>query len=173
MTGLAEARGSGGRAAVAGAGSRRRLQIPYALLLALLGTLVLAAATAGIATGSVRLPPDQVWGILLHRPHPALAEPTCAPARETIVLDLRLPRVLLCGVVGAGLSVCGMALQALVRNPLADPMLLGVSSGATVGAVLVVVLYVAWFGMFSLPLAAFGDALLALVLVYFLARAGG
>ena len=155
----------------AGAAPRRR--IPYPLLLGLLGALVVVAATAGIAAGSVRLPPAQIWGILLHRLHPALADPTWTPVRETIVLDVRLPRVVLCGVVGAGLSVCGMALQALVRNPLADPMLLGVSSGATVGAVLVVVLHVTWFGMFSLPLAAFGGALLALFLVYFLARSGG
>ncbi|QKW36854.1 iron ABC transporter permease [Actinomadura sp. NAK00032] len=168
---MTEARGSGARTAAAAPAPRRRL--PYPLVLALLGALVLAAATAGISAGSVRLPPEQVWGILLHRLHPALAAPDWPPVRETIVLDVRLPRVLLCGVVGAGLSVCGMALQALVRNPLADPMLLGVSSGATVGAVMVVVLHAAWFGMFSLPLAAFGGALLALVLVYFLARSGG
>ncbi|GGU91016.1 ABC transporter permease [Actinomadura cremea] len=147
--------------------------MPYPLVLGLLGALVLATATAGIATGSVRIPPDQVWGILLHRLHPALSPADWTPARATIVLDVRLPRVVLCGVVGAGLSVCGMALQAIVRNPLADPMLLGVSSGASVGAVLVVVFHVSWFGMFSLPLAAFGGALLALVLVYALARSGG
>ncbi|MUN42524.1 FecCD family ABC transporter permease [Actinomadura litoris] len=145
----------------------------YALVLACLGALVLAAATAGVAVGSVRVPPDQVWGILLHRAHPALAEPAWPPVRETIVIDVRLPRVLLCGVVGAGLSVCGTALQALVRNPLADPMLLGVSSGATVGAVTVVVFHLAWFGAFSLPLAAFCGALAALVAVYLLARSGG
>ncbi|WP_347813260.1 iron ABC transporter permease [Actinomadura sp. KC345] len=173
MTGLAEPRVSGDRGAVTGRAYRRRPGIPYALVLALLAGLVLAAATAGIAAGSVSLPPGQVWGILLHTVHPALAVPDWSPVRETIVLDVRLPRVLLCGVVGAGLSVCGMALQALVRNPLADPMLLGVSSGATVGAVLVVVFHVSWFGMFSLPLAAFGGALLALVLVYSLARSGG
>ncbi|QFG27596.1 iron ABC transporter permease [Actinomadura sp. WMMB 499] len=147
--------------------------MPYALVVVLLAALVLVSATAGIAVGSVRLPPDQVWGILLHRLHPALAAADWTPVRETIVMDVRLPRVLLCGVVGAGLSVCGMALQAIVRNPLADPMLLGVSSGATVGAVTVVVLHVSWFGMFSLPLAAFTGALLALVMVFFLARAGG
>jgi len=173
VTGLAEPRVSGDRAPVTGGARSRGLGIPYPLVLALLAGLVLVAATAGIAAGSVSLPPGQVWGILLHSAHPALAAPDWPPVRETIVLDVRLPRVLLCAVVGAGLSVCGMALQALVRNPLADPMLLGVSSGATVGAVLVVVFHMAWFGRFSLPLAAFGGALLALVLVYFLARSGG
>ncbi|MBE1535584.1 FecCD family ABC transporter permease [Actinomadura algeriensis] len=172
MTGVARPRVSGDRVKAA-RDAPRRPRTRYLLVVVLLAALALAAATAGIAVGSVRLPPDQVWGILLHRLHPALADVDWTPARETIVVDVRLPRVLLCAVVGAGLSVCGMALQAIVRNPLADPMLLGVSSGATVGAVTVVVLHVRWFGMFSLPLAAFTGALLALVMVFFLARAGG
>ncbi|MGW3322175.1 FecCD family ABC transporter permease [Streptomyces virginiae] len=151
----------------------RRRAVPYALLLTALGILLAATATAGIAVGSISVPAEQVWGILLHRIHPALADPTWTPVRETIVVDVRLPRVLLAGVVGAGLSVSGMALQALVRNPLADPMMLGVSSGASVGAVLVLVFHVSVFGMFSLPLAAFCGALAALVAVYFLARSGG
>lgn len=156
----------------ASAATRRRA-VPYALLLTALGVLLAATATAGIAVGSIGVPADQVWGILLHRIHPVLADPTWTPVRETIVLDVRLPRVLLAGVVGAGLSVSGMALQALVRNPLADPMMLGISSGASVGAVLVLVFHVSVFGMFSLPLAAFCGALAALVAVYFLARSGG
>ncbi|WP_443045622.1 FecCD family ABC transporter permease [Streptomyces sp. NBC_00259] len=151
----------------------RRPGVPYPLVLALLAALVVIAATAGIAAGSISVPAEQVWGILLHRVHPGLADPTWTPVRETIVIDVRLPRVLLSGVVGAGLAVAGMALQALVRNPLADPMLLGVSSGASVGAVLVVVFNVGLFGVFSLPVAAFLGALIALVAVYFLARSGG
>ncbi|AWK09637.1 ABC transporter permease [Streptomyces spongiicola] len=147
--------------------------VPYPLVLALLGALVVVSATFGIATGSISVPADQVWGILLHRVHPAPADPTWTPVRETIVIDVRLPRVLLAGVVGAGLAVSGMALQALVRNPLADPMLLGVSSGASVGAVLVVVFNLTLFGAFSLPVAAFLGALAALVAVYLLARSGG
>nr|WP_267242068.1 iron ABC transporter permease [Streptomyces sp. PR69] len=147
--------------------------MPYPLVLVLLGALLAATATAGIAAGSISIPAGQVWGILLHKLHPALADVTWTPVRETIVLDVRLPRVLLSAVVGAGLAVCGMALQALVRNPLADPMLLGVSSGAAVGAVLVLVCGVTLFGMFSLPIAAFCGALAALVAVYFLARSGG
>ncbi|GGS24402.1 ABC transporter permease [Streptomyces nojiriensis] len=155
------------------AAAARRRAVPYPLLLMALAVLLAAAATAGIAVGSIGVPAGQVWGILLHRVHPVLADPTWTPVRETIVVDVRLPRVLLAGVVGAGLSVSGMALQALVRNPLADPMLLGVSSGASVGAVLVLVFHVTLFGMFSLPVAAFCGALAALVAVYFLARSGG
>ncbi|WP_157245113.1 FecCD family ABC transporter permease [Nonomuraea typhae] len=150
---------------------RRRL--PYTLVLAAFAAAVLAAGTAGIVAGSVGMPVAEVWGILLHRMRLPLAEPTWTAVRETIVMDVRLPRVLLCAIVGAGLSVCGMALQALVRNPLADPMLLGVSSGGTVGAVLVMVFNVTFLGAFSLPLAAFAGSFLALVLVYGLAGAGG
>ncbi|WP_242676103.1 FecCD family ABC transporter permease [Streptosporangium minutum] len=153
--------------------SARRPGPPYPVMIGLLVLLLGGAVTAAIAAGSVPLPAGQVWGILLHNLHPALAEPTWTPVRETIVMDVRLPRVVLAGAIGAGLSVCGMALQALVRNPLADPMLLGVSSGAGVGAVTVVVFGLSVFGAFSLPIAAFLGALAALVAVYFLARSGG
>ncbi|MEW9519801.1 iron ABC transporter permease [Streptomyces tubercidicus] len=153
--------------------ARRRTGVRYSLVLVLLVVALVAAATAGISVGSISIPADQVWSILLHRVHPALADPAWTPVRETIVVDVRLPRVLLAGAVGAGLSVSGAALQALVRNPLADPMLLGVSSGASVGAVLVLVLNVTLFGMFSLPVAAFCGALSALIAVYLLARSGG
>ncbi|MEU2490512.1 iron chelate uptake ABC transporter family permease subunit [Streptomyces sp. NPDC007883] len=147
----------------------RRARIPYPVVLAVLGALVVVAAAFGIAVGSIGVPAGQVWGILLHRVRPALAEPDGTQVRETIVFEVRLPRVLLCAVVGAGLAVCGTALQALVRNPLADPGLLGVS----VGAVTVVVFDVGVFGVFALPVAAFLGALAALVAVYFLARSGG
>ncbi|MFJ6570133.1 FecCD family ABC transporter permease [Streptomyces sp. NPDC091292] len=154
-------------------GGYRRRRAPYPLVLTGLGALVLIAATFGVAAGSIGIPAGDVWGILLHQLHPDLVEQTWPAARETIVMDVRLPRVLLCAVVGAGLSVAGMALQALVRNPLADPMLLGVSSGASVGAVLVLVFNLTLFGVFSLPIAAFIGALAALIAVYFLARSGG
>jgi iron complex transport system permease protein len=152
-------------------GIRRRP--PYRVILAMLGALLLATMTAGVAVGSVPIAPGQVWAIVLNHIHPALAEPTWPAVRESIVLDARLPRVVLGAVVGAGLAACGMALQAVVRNPLADPTLLGVSSGASVGAVGVLVLGAGLFEVFTLPLAAFVGALTALVAVYLLARADG
>ncbi|WP_197696697.1 iron ABC transporter permease [Mycobacterium sp. 852002-51152_SCH6134967] len=150
-------------------GSQR---VPYGLVLTMLAGLLLMCATAGVTIGSVALPPGQVWQILLHQLHPMLVDPTWPPVRASIVLDARLPRVALAAVIGAGLACCGMVLQAVVRNPLADPMLLGVSSGASVGAVAVLVAG-AGLGVFMLPLAAFLGALVALVAVYFLARTGG
>ncbi|MFB7631641.1 FecCD family ABC transporter permease [Streptomyces sp. NPDC056149] len=145
----------------------------YAAVVAGLAVLLLAAATCAVALGSVAVPPGEVWRILAHRVVPSLVDADWPRVRETIVLDVRMPRVLLGATVGAGLSVCGMALQALVRNPLADPGLLGISSGAGVGAVLVVVCGVTVFGHYSVSAAAFLGGLAALLIVYALARAGG
>lgn len=102
----------------------RRRALPYAAVLTLLTGLLLLAALAGLALGSVRVPPGEVLAALTG------SEPTpLAP----VIWNVRLPRVLLAVVVGAGLAVAGTVLQALVRNPLADPFLLGASSGASTG----------------------------------------
>ncbi|MET9951369.1 iron ABC transporter permease [Streptomyces sp. NPDC006339] len=142
-------------------------RVPYPAVVAGLLVALGAAVLASLALGSVRIPPGQVLDALTGRAGPS-------PYR-TIVLDVRLPRVLLGAVVGAGLAVVGTVLQALVRNRLADPFLLGISSGASAGAVLVIVLGVAGgiTTTVALPAAAFAGALLSLVLVYALARRGG
>ncbi|CAM5647924.1 Iron ABC transporter OS=Streptomyces viridochromogenes OX=1938 GN=ADK34_34100 PE=3 SV=1 [Streptomyces viridochromogenes] len=114
-----------GRRASAPGESRTRLTVTLSLLIALLGV----SALAGLAIGSVQVPPGQVWGIVTHALGADRRPPDWSRARETIVLDVRAPRVLLGAVTGAGLAVVGTALQALVRNPLAEPYLLGVSSG--------------------------------------------
>lgn len=87
------------------------------------------------------------------------------PATVAIVRDLRLPRAVLAALVGAALSASGATFQALLRNPLADPYILGVSGGAAVGAVLAVVLGLATATIWAIPLAAFVGALLAIVTV--------
>src|SRR3989441_5587992 len=91
--------------------------------------------------------------------------------RSDIVWNLRAPRALLAFLVGGSLGVAGAGLQALVRNPLADPFLLGLSGGAGLGAVLAIALHVA--GPWALPLAAFVGALAAMALVYRLGLVGG
>src|SRR5690606_25726995 len=144
-----------------------------AAVLLVLAALLVASATAGLAIGSVRVPPGQVWGIVTHAWGVEWAEPGWSRARQTIVLDVRAPRVLLGAVTGAGLAVVGAALQALLRNPLAEPYLLGVSSGASLGAVAVIVFGVSVFGAVSLSVAAFAGAMGALVVVYATARTGG
>lgn len=95
----------------------------------------------------------------------------------SIVWELRIPRVILAGVVGAGLALVGTMMQALVRNPLADPYLLGVSSGASVGAA-AVILFNAFgartlFGSNAISVAGFAGASVAMAIVYLLARSGG
>ncbi|WP_030019963.1 FecCD family ABC transporter permease [Streptomyces monomycini] len=145
----------------------------FAVTLVVLGVLLLVSATAGMAIGSVHVPPGEVWGIVTHALGADLPDPGWSRARETIVLDVRAPRVALGAVTGAGLAVIGTAMQALVRNPLAEPYLLGVSSGASLGAVMVIVFGVSLFGPLSLPAAAFAGALLTLLLVYTTARTGG
>lgn len=148
--------------------------LPLHVVLAGLGVLLLVAAVAGLAVGSVAVPWEQTWRILLHRiGGPALVTPDWTRAQDLIVADVRLPRVLLAGVVGATLTVVGMVIQAIVRNPLAGPSVLGVSSGAATGAVVVMRFGLLGLGAVTLNVAAFLGALATLVLVFVVARAGG
>lgn len=91
---------------------------------------------------------------------------------DGIVWDLRLPRTLLAAICGAGLAICGAIMQSLLRNPLADPFVLGISSGASTGAVLVIVLGVGG-GAITLSTGAFAGSLVAFALVLALARGAG
>ncbi|GAA2600604.1 iron ABC transporter permease [Streptomyces axinellae] len=143
-------------------GGGRGGPLRFLVVTGVLGALLVLGAVAGLALGSARIPVGEVWRVLTGQ---AQAGPF-----TTIVLDVRLPRVLLAAVVGAGLALVGTVLQALVRNPLADPFLLGISSGASTGAVVVVVLGV---GAVSMPFGAFVGAMAALLVVYAMARRGG
>lgn len=138
----------------------------------LLGVLLVALAAAvvlSVSLGAVEIPTRVVVGIVGHHLLPGVVPAPADAVEDQIVWSIRLPRALLGAVVGASLAVAGTTLQALVRNRLADPYVLGVSSGAALGAVAVLVLgpSVAGFGLQS---AAFAGALGALGLVYALAR---
>jgi iron complex transport system permease protein len=131
-------------------------------------TLLLAASVVvAVTVGPAGLSPADVWSSVLA--HLGIGEPTLSPLRDGIVWELRMPRVLTAAAVGAGLALCGAVMQALTRNPLADPYLLGLSSGASVGAVIVIVLGVGLL----LPAAAFAGALVALAATLGLAGAAG
>jgi iron complex transport system permease protein len=132
----------------------------------------LAAALVASIVGAVTIGPadlsfGEVWGSILA--HLGLGTSPLDVLRDGIVWELRLPRILTAACVGAGLALVGVLMQALTRNQLADPYLLGLSSGASLGAVVVLLLGVA----IVLPLAAFAGALLALVATLGLASALG
>lgn len=147
---------------------RRRRVIPGALVLA---SLVLAAGLLAVSFGPVRIPIPTVWAIILNRLVPGLVEPDWPPTLATIVLDVRLPRVILAGLVGAALAAAGATYQGLFRNPLADPYILGVASGAALGASLAIVALPAVPGPVNpVPVLAFTGAVLAVGAVYLLGR---
>jgi len=137
--------------------------------------LFLAAALAasivcGVALGPVGIPFGRVLDFLRAATTGGVISAADA-GQYRIVWDIRLPRVLLAAVVGAGLSVVGVAIQAMVRNALADPYVLGISSGASVGATGVATLGLfASLGIYALSVAAFLSALGATALVYLAAR---
>ena len=106
------------------------------VVLGALGLAVLLSITLAITIGPVYISPVTVWHIIASHVL-GLSPGDWTAGQDHIVWLIRLPRVLLAGIVGAGLAVVGATMQATVRNPLADPYLLGTSSGASVGAVLV------------------------------------
>ena len=122
--------------------------------LLLAGIVVLVSLVTGLAVGAVPLSPAQLLAGLFD----------AASSQADIVRDLRIPRVLLAFLVGGGLGVSGAALQALVRNPLAEPYLLGLSGGAGLGAVIAIGLKIP--SPWAIPLAAFAGAMSAVMLVY-------
>ena len=153
--------------AAAPAPARARTGLRTGAWAAGLGLLLVASVVVAVTIGPAGLSPADVWASVLA--HLGIGEPTLSPLRDGIVWELRMPRVLAAAAVGAGLALCGVVMQALTRNPLADPYLLGLSSGASVGAVVVIVLGVGLL----LPVAAFAGALVALVATLALANAAG
>ncbi|GAB3763837.1 FecCD family ABC transporter permease [Microlunatus parietis] len=121
------------------------------------GAVLLAfLVVAGVSIGSADLPPSDVWAIVGHQLVGIPEQPWWRETRERIVLDSRLPRTLMAAVVGAMLGLAGALAQRVTRNPLADPYLLGVSSGASFGVMLVIVFGIgAALGPWAMPVAAF------------------
>lgn len=132
-----------------------------------LAAVLLASVTLAVTIGPAAITPVDVWGSIAH--HLGFGESPLAGLRDGIVWELRLPRVLTAAAVGAGLAVSGVVMQAITRNPLADPYLLGLSSGASLGAVAVLLLGTALL----LPVAAFLGAMVALALTLLLAGSFG
>jgi iron complex transport system permease protein len=134
-----------------------------------------AAMTAGVLVGPADLPQGAVLKEILNRVPLVTLHSGLSHVDTAIIWQLRVPRVVLAGLVGAILATAGASYQGAFRNPLADPYLLGVAAGAGLGATLAVVLVpVAGRGwpVDPIPPAAFGGALLAVAATYFLGRSG-
>jgi iron complex transport system permease protein len=146
------------------------------LLLVGVGVIaLLVALVLGVALGSVTIDPGDTIRILAHRFLGLDIAKTWSDASETIVVELRLPRVLTAMLVGCALGVAGATFQGLLRNPLADPYVLGTASGAALGAAIAVLipvrLVILEFGL--IQGLAFIGALVSIYAVYKLSRIGG
>jgi iron complex transport system permease protein len=148
---------------------RRRWSLVLTALLILLALTALTSLIQGSSgpmgtNNSPSIPPEAVFDILTGK---SWRWPNTF---KTIVLDIRLPRVLLAALVGCSLAVSGTVMQGIFRNPMADPYIIGLSSGAALGAASSILLSA---GFYPLPLMAFLGGTLTIFLVYFLSRSGG
>lgn len=138
------------------------------------GVALVATVGLSVVMGAVAIPPLDVLLIMLSRLPLVSIQPHWPAAAETILFSIRLPRTVLVALTGAALGGSGAAYQGLFRNPLADPYLIGIASGAGFGAV--VAMAVKWpataWGWAAVPAAAFAGALITVALVYNIARVG-
>ena len=142
--------------------------------LAIGAAALLVVSLAALVLGPTNIPLESTIRVLVsHLPWVDIDEGVSA-AQQNIIWDVRLPRVLLAGAVGASLAMSGAAYQGVFRNPLADPYLIGVATGAALGTTIVVVsgVSLSWHGLSMLPLAAFAGALISVAVVYGVARVG-
>jgi iron complex transport system permease protein len=151
---------------------RRRKLI---LILSLLGVCLLAAIFLGSAFGAVAIPMDDIGQMVLNKTGIFDFQPTWTDGQESIIFQLRFPRVIGGALVGMALATAGVLFQGLLRNPMADPYIIGTSAGAALGATIAMFLplSLAFLGFGLVPVAAFIGAIGTVFLVYNLARVGG
>ena len=134
---------------------------------------IAVAIVLAVTLGPADISPITAWRIAIHQFWPDAVAADWPSAHERIVWHIRLPRALLAVLVGATLAVVGTVLQAMVRNPLADPTILGGTSGAAAGAVSVIVLGWVFAGVYTLSVAAFAGGLIGFGLAFLLANSSG
>ncbi len=141
----------------------------------LLGVLVVASVVLASGVGAVHVPAREIAGMLLNRTGLFHLSQSWPQSDETIIFRIRLPRVLAAAIVGAALSVAGVLFQGLLRNPLADPYVIGTSGGAAFGASLGAVLFSHFsiLGFGAIPALAFLGAMGTMALVFRFSRVGG
>lgn len=146
--------------------------------------LLLAVLVVGVGLGSVAIAPDDVVSVLAHRLLGIGPDAGVSASVETILVDLRLPRVLGAMVVGAGLASAGVVFQAVLRNPMADPYIIGTAAGASLGATVGITLPLlapalaigagsAWLGLGVVQILAFAGGTGTVLVVIAVARSGG
>ncbi len=140
----------------------------FVTLISLLVITLVTVVLFSLATGAVRVAPGAILGALFGH-HPLTA------TQQIILLQVRLPRVLASGVVGAALAISGLMFQGLFRNPMADPYVIGSSGGAVLGACIGIFFFsqLSLFGFSATALLAFAGSVITMALVYSLARSNG
>ncbi|MGY0691986.1 FecCD family ABC transporter permease [Virgibacillus sp. FSP13] len=134
--------------------------------------VLFAAVLMGVSIGTVKVPIEAILRILFASITQTSLPDSVDTMYENIVMNIRMPRVILSGIVGASLAIAGAAFQGLLRNPLADPYTLGVSSGASVGAVLTIFfnLSLPFLGLYTLPVLSIIASFLTIFIVLFFAK---
>ena len=141
------------------------------MILSLFGFgVLLVSLSIAISVGAVPVSLKTVLGVLINKIIPNFVEPTWSMGHEAIIWEIRFPRAILAATVGSGLAVVGASLQAVTRNHLADPHLLGISSGGAFGAILALLHTGLFLGLLTVPLLAFGGALVATIIVLGVSR---
>ena len=153
--------------------ARRVAGLGFAAVLAGLCVVLAVSIVVAVTLGPADISPTTAWRIGIHQFWPDAVSAGWPGAHERIVWHIRLPRAILAVLVGATLAVVGTVLQAMVRNPLADPTILGGTSGAAAGAVSVMVLGWAFAGIYTLSVAAFVGGLIGYGLAFLLASSSG
>ncbi len=134
------------------------------------GVFLVFSICIAVSVGAISVPMPTVWGIVLNKIIPGMVDQSWSVGSEAIVWNIRFPRTILAGLVGAGLALVGATLQAVTRNPLADPHLLGISSGGAFGAILALLHTGLFLGLLTVPLLAFLGALCASAMVLGVSR---
>lgn len=161
-----------GRPAAPARGVRVR-RVPAPVLLGVLGLLLLISVLLAAGIGQVPIGPAEVVGSVLHRIGLSIGPLPSHPQGEATLWQVRFPRVVMAALVGAALACAGTLMQGMFGNPLADPGVIGVSSGSAVGAYTAIVLGPALLSGWAVTAAAFCGGVATTLLVYFLSRSGG
>lgn len=151
----------------------KRHTVKTSILFAILSIALVASILISAGTGQLNVPPTEVLGSLLHHIGIDWLPGPSHPAGDATLWTIRFPRIAMAALVGAGLAVSGLIMQAIFGNPLAEPGVIGISSGAAVGAGLSIVFGLTLFGPWTTAILAFAAGLVATLIVYGMSRADG